>query len=236
MEKSTILIHLRKFIETKQNENVDRRTAKLYDALKKVNENCISIGAEPTYFFARLECNSTGVGTSSFGGTETQRTVALDYMTDETVFIDGHIGAGEKGLSIFYLKGNQTIIYYKKSDVDKAAFAYGYQLHRQNFSDLNFRLQEHRVNRYKAHMTKKPFTYPIRPVFARLEGGDKDITIGYVYVKDGLEYILIEPQEPKGDMDLLGCAWSLFSGVLLMPLAFCFSLFGGKNSKKKKDK
>jgi len=236
MEKSTILKNLRSFIESKERDKLDKRTARFYDSLNGVDESRITIGKEPKYFTACLECNSTGVGVSSFEGTETQRTVSLDYITNEILFIDGHTKAAENGICIFYLKPNQKIDleYYKKSDIEKAAKNYGYQLHKQNFNDLNFFMREHRLNRYKVHIKKGPFSYPIRPVFATLDG-DKTVTVGYVYEKDGKEYVLIEPQLPKSKAELLGCATTALFGILLLPVALCFSLFKGISGRKKQE-
>ena len=113
MEKTEVLSYVQRFIEAKQKGEVNKETARLISALKFVTAEGISFGNAPSWFCAYLECNSTGVGKSSFQGTETQRTVARDYVTDEYVFIDGHIGAGAKGLSLFCLKPGETVNYQK---------------------------------------------------------------------------------------------------------------------------
>ena len=221
MENKKILNHLQEFIESKQKQETDKKTERTLSVLKSITEDSISIGNTPQYFFANIKCNSTGVGRSSFQGTETQRTVAQDYITDEYLFIDGHVGAGAKGLSLFYLKPNQTINYYQKSDIIKVAKEYGFQLHLQYFRDLNFMLYDHRLNRYTVNVTKGPFTYPIRPILATIsEEGDK-MTIGYIYEMNGQEYIIIEPD----DVDKIGkaakksgCAPWMFLGIIFPPI------------------
>lgn len=227
MEKSEILTHLRNFIEFKQKNDVDKKTSQLLQLLKTVTEDAISFGEEPKYFFAYIECNSTGVGTSRFQGTETQRTVARDYVTDEHLFIDGHIGTGAKGLELFYLKPEQVINYYKKSDIIKVAKEYGFQLHLQHFRDLNFTLSDHRLNRHTVKVTKGPFTYPIRPVFATISEKGEKIAIGYIYEKDGKEYIIIEPEDPaeiKKSANKYGCAPWMFLGFVFPPI-FLVAIF-----------
>ena len=147
------------------------------------------------YFRAVIDCNSTGVGESSFEGTKTQRTVALDYTTQEHLYIDGHIGAGEKGLSIFVLKPGETTLYHSKDDIVKVAKRQGYELHLQNFRDLNFRLTDHRLNRYNVRVTKGPVSYPIRPILARYNDKGDMCTIGYLYEQDGVEYIIVKQND-----------------------------------------
>lgn len=227
MEKSQILNHLGKFIESRQKNEVDKKTARLLQVLKTVTEDSISFGDAPKYFFAYIECNSTGVGTSRFQGTETQRTVARDYITDEHLFIDGHVGAGVKGLELFYLKPNQTINYRLKSDIIKVAKEYGFQLHMQHFRDLNFTLSDHRLNRHTVKVTKGPFAYPIRPIFATISQKGEKIAIGYIYEKDGKEYIIIEPEDPaeiKKAANKSGCAPWMFLGFVFPPI-FLVAIF-----------
>ena len=197
MEKSSIIKKLKEYLLTQEGKTASKKEQSFLDSLHAVNEETLLLGEVPKYFFAQIECNSTGVGESSFEGTKTQRTIARDYTTDEHLFVDGHVGAGEKGLSLFFLKEGQTINFYPKSDILKVAKEYGFQLHLQYFRDLNFRLTDHRLNRHTVNITRKPFSYPIRPIFAVIsEKGDK-ATIGYVYEMNGAEYIIIEPQDPS---------------------------------------
>ncbi len=219
MEKSEILRELQKFIDSKKESATDKKTTNLLSILSKIDSDAISFGEEPSYFFANMECNSTAVGESRFNGTETRRTVALDYITDEYLFIDGHVPTGEKGLSLFYLKPNQRINYYRKADIVKVAKEYGFQLHLQNFRDLNFTLYDHRLNRYKVNVTDGPIKYPIRPIFAKISEKDDVIAIGYVYEKNGKEHIIIEPEDPnvvlKGES---GCAPWMLLGLVFPPI------------------
>ena len=230
MEKTEILKHLQKFIESKQHVKCDKKTARLYSVLQSIHEEHLSLGNLPNYFFAYLECNSTGVGRSSFEGCETQRTVARDYVTDEYLFVDGHIGTCEKGLSLFFLKPNQTIHYHQKGDIIKLAKRYGMQLHAQYFSDLNFRVSDHRLNRHTVQVTQGPFSYPIRPIFATISKKGEKITVGYVYEKDGKEHIIIEPEMSRNTStsENSGCTSWMFLSIIFPPLlivVFFFYLF-----------
>ncbi len=217
MNNQEILTHLQNYIRQEEEKNGSKKPSKLLEALKSVSEEGITLGEAPKYFCAYMECNSTGVGVSSFEGTQTQRTVARDYITDEHLFIDGHVGAGAKGLSIFYCKEGQVVHYYQKSDMIKVAKETGFKLHLQHFSDLNIRMRDHRLNRYTAKITKGPFSYPIRPILAVISEKGDQMTIGYLYEKDGCEYIIIEPEEKdiKGGGGKLGC---LATGLICM---FC---------------
>ena len=222
--KKEIIRCIKKHIAEKSEQPLDKKSKKALAVLGAIEEEDISFGNAPQYYFAQIECNSTGVGTSSFQGTETQRTVAMDYVTDETLFIDGHEGAGRKGLELFYLKPNQTIRYYKKSDTVKAAKEYGFRLHLQKFRDLNFTLNDHRLNRYTVHITRKPFSFPIRPIHATVISKDKAV-IGYIYEKDSEEYILIDPEDllRTGEKDSGYALWILlgfFFPPILLVLGF----------------
>lgn len=220
MENALIIQHLQRFLAEQDGKPTDKRTACLYAKLRSVTEDEISLGNPPSYCFACLRCNSTGVGKSSFEGTETQRTVARDYVTDEKLFIDGHIGAGVKGLELFYLKQGEQILYYDLKESARAATEYGFRIHQQYFRDLNFMLTDHRLNRHTVELTKKPFQYPIRPIFATLRHDGTKITVGYLYEKDGREFVLIEPELPdrKQRNDGIGCAPWMLLGIVFPPV------------------
>lgn len=225
MEKKEILMHLRSFIESKKGTatETDKKAIRTLTALEEVTEEDITVGDEPKYFNAYIECNSTGVGESSFGGTQTRRTVALDYTTDTHLFVDGHMGAAQKGLSLFVLKPGQTTAYYSKEDIVKVAKTHGYNLHAQKFRDLNFIITDHRLNRYDIKVTKGPTSYPIRPIIATVNDKGDTCTIGYLYEKDGAEYIIIEPDDisaAKASSNSFGCAPWMFLGFVFPPIFF----------------
>lgn len=219
MEKSEVLSHLRKYIAEKQIREVTKEEQEMLFALETLREEEIFFGEPPKYFVAYIQCNSTGVGKSSFQGSETQRTVARDYVTDEFLFVDGHEGAGGMGLSVFVAKPGEIVNYYYKSDIEKVAKEEGLRLHRQYFNDLNMLLISHRLNRHTVKITKGPFSYPIRPILAAVSDDGKVITLGYVYDKDGMEYIIIEPKLPERAKKISskGCAICAI-GVLLPPV------------------
>ena len=207
MERSEILRALRSHVEKEFQEKGTGKSKRLKQALEFITEEKTFFGKEPQYFIACMECNSTAVGRSSFGGTETQRTIARDYVTDQYLFIDGHIGAGEKGLSLFYLKKGETVNYYAKKDIEKLATHYGRMLHAQYFHDLNITLYSHRLNRFKTTITKGPFSYPIRPIMATINEHGDCITIGYIYEVNGKEQLIIEPEDPDKTSDAGCLSW-----------------------------
>ncbi len=227
MEKTQIISQLREFIKANRKKESDKKRKRLLALLENVTSNAISVGNAPNLFWAYMECNSTGVGTSTFKGTETQRTVARDYVTDEYLFIDGHTGAGVKALQLFFLKPNQTIHYYNKNDVTSIAKQYGFRLHLQYFNDLNFNLSDHRLNRHTVHVTRGPITYPVRPIIATVSKKGDKMTIGYVYEKDGVEHVMIEPDDSLNGGDKAkesGCAPWMFLGFLFPPI-FLVAIF-----------
>lgn len=192
MENGEITKALHKYIAERRSETRGRKERKLLDRLEAVEAHDISFGKEPVIFSARLVCNSTGVAVSSFGGTETQHTVARDYETDEFLIIDGHFGAGVTALKLLYPR--QCIKpCLPKAKMEKAAKEYGYQLHYQYFRDLNCLMRDHRLNRYAVNVTSEYTKPPVRPIYAKLEKSDDVLVIGYVYEKNGKECILIEP-------------------------------------------
>lgn len=217
MSKLNVLNYLNECIEKElENEDISKQRRQFLYALKNVTVDDITFGDTPSYFCAYLTCNSTGVGTSSFGSSTTQRTVSMDYTTDELLFIDGHEGTAVKGLEIFYLNPGEVINYHKKSDMKKVANSYGVKLHSQQFHDLNISLNDHRVNRYKANITKSPFSYPIRPIFVAMFEVEQPILVGYIYELEGQEYIIIELKEEQ----MREKSSSIFSPWMLLGLIF----------------
>ena len=221
MEKTTVLQYLKRHVETelKASPQKDKREKRLLSQLGSLSERDISFGPLPKYVYGYLECNSTGVGRSTFGNTETQRTVSRDYVTDEILFIDGHEATCKKGLELLLLKQGERINYFKKSEMKKAANHYGVLIHGQYFRDLNFSVYDHRVNRYVFRQTKQEFSAPIRAVFMKNEKEDKKILLGYVYEKDRTESVLIDIDykelNGKGLKNLL-----IPLGILFPPLGF----------------
>ncbi len=153
------------------------------------------------------------------------------------MFIDGHLGAGQKGLSMFVLKPGQTTLYYAKEDIVKVAKSYGFDLHSQNFRDLNFMITDHRLNRYNVKITKGPKSYPIRPIMARVNDKGDTYTIGYLYEQDGAEYIIIEPDDISKTGKLLkkfGWAPWVVLGIVFPPsLIIAFIVWYVKYKKKR---
>ena len=220
MDNKEIIAHLKEHIKT--SGETDTKTKKIFDCLKDITEEDIVIGEDVKYYRAYIECNSTGVGESSFGGTKTRKTVSLDYTTEEHLFVEGHIGAGEKGLSIFVLKPEETTEFYSTNDIVKIAKKRGFELHSQKFRDLNFLLTDHRLNRYNVRITNGPKTYPLRPILARYNDKGDVCTVGYLYEKDGVEHIIIEPSEIVDDkknlLKKLGLAPWMLLGIICPPV------------------
>lgn len=185
-----VLRHLGNYIESERKKG----NKNSFSTLENITAEDISFGEEPIYYFAYIQGNATGEGSSYYQGTETHRTVNMDFTTDEYLFIKGHEGAARQGLSLYYLKENQTIPYHKESEIKDLAYFRGFDVIRQNLTDLNFSGPgPYRVNRSKVMVTKGPFKYPIKPIFATVSKKGKQITLGYIYEMNEETYILIEP-------------------------------------------
>lgn len=235
MTKAFVLQQLRQHAQNQlQLGGVDKKSEKIYAALMTASENDIVFGDCPSCFCAYAECNSTGVGTSSYEGTTTQRTVALDYTTDPIIVVDGHEGAAVKGLELFYLRPGETCTYYRKDRIEDYVNLYGNQLHLQQFRDLNFLLKSHRVNRYTVKITAGPETFPIRPVFLAMEGSKEPVQVGYAYVRDEREYVLLDIKKVDSSKGNKGCfsPWMLV-GLIFPPIlivALCVGIYRIVNS------
>ena len=227
METSTALSHIKKHVQEqlKPKAETDKSLQKVIPTLEGLQEKDICFGALPRYYRGYLECNSTGVGTCTFKTTEQQRTVARDYVTDEYLFIDGHEGTCKKGLELLLLKEGQQINYFKKSEMKKAADLYGYRLHHQYFKDLNYSMQSHRVNRYVFHQTREEFSAPIRAIFMKDQEEDKKILLGYVYEKDGQEYVLIDIAYNQIGIKKKLNRLLIILGIICPPLGFLLLLY-----------
>ena len=196
MDNANILTELNKYVDTLQKSNpTDKKIKRQIATLSAIKAEDITLGSPPNYFFARIECNSTAVGSNYYNGTETRRTVAKDYITPEYLFIDGHEETGKKGLELFYLKQGQTINFHLKKNILKIANSYGLRLHMRDFSDLNFTLSSHHINRHKVNITKDPFSFPIRPIYIQIADSENKFVLGYTYEIDEKKHILIEPEK-----------------------------------------
>lgn len=219
--KSIILQYFQNYAQNHQSDEcVSKNLSTLYLDILKATEKDILLGECPSCFRAYMKCNSTGVATCVYGGTETRRTVALDYVTDEYVFIDGHEGAGAKGLGLFILKQDDAPIEcYTKNQMEKLAEKYGLKLHTQQFRDLNFYIKSHRLNRYNAVITEGPITFPIRPVFLSTITVEQPILLGYVYEMDDKEYFIVDFQDidkPKKKKTVF--SWWMLLGIIFPPV------------------
>lgn len=221
MTKAYVLQQLKQLVKQKlqSGDIVDKKTEKVYSGIMTASEDDLLFGDCPSSFRAYAVCNSTGVGTSSYEGTKTQRTVALDYTTDEYLFVDGHEGAALKALEIFYLEPGETTNYYHKDKLKDVITNYGLQLHLQQFRDLNFTLSSHRLNRYTVKITEETITYPIRPLYLAVEGSKEPVLVGYAYVKDETRYVILDPKEVNLFHNKKSCfsPWMLL-GFLFPPL------------------
>lgn len=218
MTKSAILQYLRQHAQKRlrSGDDISKKEKKIFSYIESASAEDIVLGEYPNYFCAYMECNSTGVGTSSFGNSTTQHTVALDYTTDQYLFIDGHEGAAVKGLEYLVLRPGETADYYKKSYIKDLAESYGYNLHLQRFRDLNILLNSHRLNRYAARITKGPTTLPICPIYLAVSNSSKPILVGYKYTENGNDYIIPD----FDDIDTSKKRRSCFSPWMLLGLIF----------------
>lgn len=229
MTKIFVLQQLKQLV-TKQlqsGDSIDKKTEKIYSGIMDASEDDLLFGECPSSFRAYAVCNSTGVGTSSYEGTKTQRTVALDYTTEEYLFVDGHEGAALKALEIFYLKPGETTDYCHKDKLNDIVTNYGLQLHIQQFRDLNFVISSHRLNRCTVKITEEPITYPIRPLYLAMEGSKQPVLVGYAYVKDETRYVILDLKEINIFHNKKSCfsPWMLL-GLLFPPLLIVALLVG----------
>lgn len=221
MTKLATLQYLKQHIQKRlqSSDDITREERKIFSSIESASAEDIIFGEYPSFFCAYMECNSTGVGTSHFGNTTTQNTVALDYTTDQYLFIDGHEGAAIKGLEYFVLKPGETANYYKKSSIKDLAEAYGFELHLQRFRDLNISLTSHRLNRCNVKITRDPTSLPIRPIFLATPKSNKPILVGYGYIENSEDYIIVDFNDVNTSKNSRSCfsPWMLL-GFLFPPL------------------
>lgn len=210
--KQEVLKQLNQYIQ-----NARAKGDKTYplSTLEKICAEDIRFGDEAVCYNARIHGNATGSGTSYFKGTETCRTVNMDFTTPEYLFIRGHEKAGVYALQLYCTEDGKTLNteYYKESDMNVLEYSCGYNAIRQNLTDLNFSTpNSFRVNRSKVLVTNGPFKYPIRPIFATVSKKGREITLGYVYEKNGRMNVFIEPESIEEDKKGCGCG-SIFATI-----------------------
>lgn len=188
----------------------------------------ISFGDNPEFFTAHMEGNCTAVGEKTYGDTKTQRTISFDFSTVIYLFLSPGNTAERKTCKdalkyINELKGYDK--YHSIESSESLATQFGKQLARQNLSDLNFSMDEFRLNRWHQQQRSEMYRPPIWPIYGQISkenGKPQKVHLGYWYRNNGEDYVGFEidvPMTKKGKWILAGV---IGAAVLILMLILFF--------------
>ncbi len=181
--------------QIKENKRKAKELEKMINTLSSITENQLTI-KKSVLFRACMICNSTAVGE----GSNVQRTVARDYITDEYWFVEGDCRAAKKAFSMFPDQFDPNIHFYRETDMERVAEYYGFrEIHAPYFRSLNMRAyaHNHHLNSIDWKEIGDPIFLPVRAITIPISRKCQDFLIGFICEKDGEEHILIEPDDLK---------------------------------------
>ena len=195
--------------------------------IENLSEKQISFGDQPTLTRGYIKGNATGSGENTYGDTTTRRTVSIDFTTDEKLFAQiGNKASMEtcRAATEYVLTGFNASDVLETLDARKVADERGKYLCRQSLSDLNFSMNDYRLNRYNIVTTSDPFRVPIWPIMATIEsekGKEREIFLGYFYTSNKKNYIHLNIAIPLTGKQ----KWTIFgviSGIVLVLIAILY--------------
>ena len=193
-------------------------------AIEELTADKISFGKQPKLIRGYVSGNSTASGEKTYGDTTTKRTTSIDFTTDEKLFISDYNQADIatcKAAATYVIDGFKADDVIPKRDANKVAEKQGKRLCEQALRDLDFSMNECRLNRYSIHTTSDAFTVPIWPIYASIndaKGNEKDIFIGYYYTYKNENYIHLSIDVPlTGKQKLL--IFGAIAGVAVAVIA-----------------
>ena len=206
------------------------KNADFANAIESLTADKISFGKQPTLIRGYVSGNSTASGEKTYGDTTTKRTTSIDFTTDEMLFVSDHNAADMatcRAAATYVLDNFSASDVHGKSEARSIAERRGKELCRQALYDLDFSMQECRLNRYNIHTTTDAFTVPIWPIYATIKdskGNDKSIGIRYYYTYKNENYIHLSIDVPMtGKQKLI--VFGVVAGLAVVAIALLAMLF-----------
>jgi len=188
INKNIIFSSLTQHVNNEWAEKALKKNPEYAKAISAITTADLIIGDPPTIRRGYVEGNSTAVGKSSNGDTVTTRTISISFSTDEYYFTEKYDAA----LAEFALGRLGTYCKcHTPAEAEHLATKYGKTECRNSLYDLNFSMDEYRLNRYRLIYTEDPLTLPAYPIYANISVGNgksQSVFLGYCYIKDGATY------------------------------------------------
>ena len=188
VDKNKIHNSLKRHLESEWNAKANKENPEYAQLINGITPDKIYLGSSPTFRKGYVEGSSTAKGKSSNGDTVTTRTVSISFTTEEYLFVTSYDTYMAKSAlrSLGYSDSCYTT-----GEAEHLATKRGKNECRNSLHDLDFSMDEYRLNRYTLKYTGNEFTLPYYPVYATIvEGGkEKTVCLGHYYVKNNSEYI-----------------------------------------------
>ena len=188
IDKNKIYNGLKRHLKNEWNEKARKKNPEYADLINSITPESIHFGSPPSFRKGYVEGSSTAKGKSSNGDTVTTRTVSISFTTEEYYFITSSNTALAKNAlrRLGYSSSCHT-----PSEAEHLATKHGKTECRHSLYDLDFSMDEYRLNRYKLIYSGDEFTLPYYPVYAYVveNGTEKEVYLGDYYIKNESEYV-----------------------------------------------
>ncbi len=204
-------------------ERAKKKNPLFAEAIEHLGENDIYFGNAPTFIRGAVEGASTASGEKRFEDTHSQRTISIDFVTNERMFIADSNAADISvcRAAVKQICGHSDVIY-KKCEARSIAFDYGKSKCARDLYDLDYNMKEYRLNRYKFVATGGEWSPEFFPIYTNLKDGNGKVHtlhLGYCYNVDGTDEIDIKipiPMTSKNKLIMLGAIAAVAMIVILI--------------------
>ena len=178
---------LKHYLENEWNAKARKENPEYADLINSITPEQIYLGRSPTFQKGYVEGSSTAKGKSSNGDTVTTRTVSINFRTEEYYFITSSNTELAKSALRCFDYGSSC---HTTAEAEHLANKYGKNECRNSLYDLDFSMDEYRLNRHRLIFSGDEFTLPYHPIYANVveDGKEKIIHLGNYYVKNNTEY------------------------------------------------
>ena len=188
IDQNKIYNSLKRHLENEWNAKARKENPEYAALINGITADRIYLGGAPTFRKGYVEGSSTATGKSTNGNTVTTRTVSISFTTEEYLFVKSYETALAKS-AVRALGYPHTC--HTESEAEHLANKMGKKECRNSLYDLNFSMDEYRLNRYTLKYSGNEFTLPYYPIYSQIveDGKEKTVCLGHYYVKNGSEYV-----------------------------------------------
>ena len=223
-----VLSRLKQYLANGWLEKAKKSNPEFATAVQEMTAQNISFGTNPVFVIGQVKGNCTASGESKYESTTTKRTISIDFTTESSVFIaksnSASIDACKKAVKLFPEIAEQGALR-NLSECKTLAEKHGKDLARNSLWDLNFSMDEYRLNRFDFVPLSKEFEAELWPIFGQvmLNGKLKRFLMGYYYRQNGAMMTDLHIDVPlTGKQKLI--VWGIVGAAALAIIILCMLL------------